>query len=140
MADDKDAKAQALKIAIDQIEKQHGKGSVMRLGEGPIQQVEVISTGSISLDAALGIGGTPRGRVIEVFGPESSGKGVCGKRSRRVFLSDENGGKHSGYRYQKNFCFAIPAREEDPATCMRRLPPRFLHPRAEFPENPGDAS
>jgi recombination protein RecA len=74
MADEKDAKAQALKIAIDQIEKQHGKGAVMRLGEGPIQQVEVISTGSISLDAALGIGGIPRGRVIEVFGPESSGK------------------------------------------------------------------
>jgi len=74
MSDEKDAKAQALKIAIDQIEKQHGKGSVMRLGEGPIQQVEVISTGSISLDAALGIGGIPRGRVTEVFGPESSGK------------------------------------------------------------------
>ena len=74
MADEKDAKAQALKIAIDQIEKQHGKGAVMRLGEGPIQQVEVISSGSISLDAALGIGGIPRGRVIEVFGPESSGK------------------------------------------------------------------
>jgi len=74
MPDEKDAKLQALKIAIDQIEKQHGKGSVMRLGEGPIQQVEVISTSSISLDAALGIGGIPRGRVIEVFGPESSGK------------------------------------------------------------------
>jgi recombination protein RecA len=74
MADEKDAKAAALKIAIEQIEKQHGKGSVMRLGEGPIQKVEVISTGSISLDAALGIGGIPRGRVIEVFGPESSGK------------------------------------------------------------------
>ncbi len=74
MADEKDAKAQALKIAIEQIEKQHGKGSVMRLGEGPIQQVDVISTGSISLDAALGIGGIPRGRVIEIFGPESSGK------------------------------------------------------------------
>jgi len=74
MADEKDSKFQALKIAIDQIEKQHGKGSVMRLGEGPIQQVEIISTGSISLDAALGIGGIPRGRVIEVFGPESSGK------------------------------------------------------------------
>jgi recombination protein RecA len=74
MADDKDAKAAALKIAIEQIEKQHGKGSVMRLGEGPIQKVEVISTGSISLDSALGIGGIPRGRVIEVFGPESSGK------------------------------------------------------------------
>jgi recombination protein RecA len=74
MSDDKSAKTQALKIALDQIEKQHGKGAVMRLGEGPIQQVEVISTGAISLDAALGIGGIPRGRVIEVFGPESSGK------------------------------------------------------------------
>jgi recombination protein RecA len=74
MAEERDAKAQALKIAIEQIERQHGKGSVMRLGEGPIQQVDVISTGSISLDAALGIGGIPRGRVTEVFGPESSGK------------------------------------------------------------------
>jgi recombination protein RecA len=74
MADEKESKAQALKIAIDQIEKQHGKGALMRLGEGPIQQIETISTSSISLDAALGIGGIPRGRVIEVFGPESSGK------------------------------------------------------------------
>jgi recombination protein RecA len=74
MGEEKDPKYQALKIALEQIEKQHGKGSVMRLGEGPIQQVDVISTGSVSLDAALGIGGVPRGRVIEVFGPESSGK------------------------------------------------------------------
>ena len=74
MADEREARAQALKIALDQIEKQHGKGTIMRLGEGPIQLVDVISTGSISLDAALGIGGIPRGRVIEVFGPESSGK------------------------------------------------------------------
>jgi recombination protein RecA len=74
MSDEKDPKYQALKIALDQIEKQHGKGSVMRLGEGPIQLVDFISTGSVSLDAALGIGGIPRGRVIEVFGPESSGK------------------------------------------------------------------
>jgi recombination protein RecA len=74
MSEDKDAKLQALKIAIEQIEKQHGKGSVMRLGEGPIAQIDVISTGSISLDAALGIGGIPRGRVVEIFGPESSGK------------------------------------------------------------------
>jgi recombination protein RecA len=70
----KDARVQALKIAIDQIEKQHGKGAVMRLGDRPIAKVEVIPTGSISLDAALGIGGVPRGRVTEVFGPESSGK------------------------------------------------------------------
>ncbi|MBM2842077.1 MAG: Recombination protein RecA [Bacteroidetes bacterium] len=74
MADEKESKAQALKIAIDQIEKQHGKGAVMRLGEGPIALVETISTSSISLDAALGIGGIPRGRVVEIFGPESSGK------------------------------------------------------------------
>ncbi|HXG39277.1 MAG TPA: recombinase RecA [Bacteroidota bacterium] len=70
----KDARMQALKMAIDQIEKQHGKGSIMRLTEGPIAKVDVISTGSISLDAALGIGGVPRGRVVEIFGPESSGK------------------------------------------------------------------
>ena len=74
MAEERESKTQALKIALEQIERQHGKGSVMRLGEGPIQQVEVISTGSISLDAALGVGGIPRGRVTEVFGPESSGK------------------------------------------------------------------
>ncbi|MBI4429592.1 MAG: recombinase RecA [Ignavibacteriales bacterium] len=70
----KEAKIQALKIAIDQIEKQHGKGSIMKLSEGPIAKVDSIPTGSISLDAALGIGGIPRGRVVEIFGPESSGK------------------------------------------------------------------
>jgi len=70
----KESKLQALKIAIDQIEKQHGKGSIMRLNEGPIAKIDSISTGSISLDAALGIGGIPRGRVIEIYGPESSGK------------------------------------------------------------------
>ena len=70
----KDSKIAALKIAIDQIEKQHGKGSIMRMNEGPIAKIDAISTGAISLDAALGIGGVPRGRVVEVFGPESSGK------------------------------------------------------------------
>ncbi len=70
----KESRLQALKIAIDQIEKQHGKGSIMKLNEGPIAKVDSISTGSISLDAALGIGGIPRGRVVEIFGPESSGK------------------------------------------------------------------
>ncbi len=64
----------ALKIALAQIEKQHGKGSVMRLGEEGRAPIEVIPTGSIALDVALGIGGLPRGRVIEVYGPESSGK------------------------------------------------------------------
>jgi recombination protein RecA len=74
MAEEKESKIQALKVAIDQIEKQHGKGSIMKLGEGPIVKVDFISTGSISLDAALGIGGIPRGRVTEIYGPESSGK------------------------------------------------------------------
>jgi len=74
MADEKEAKVQALKIAIEQIEKQHGKGSIMRLTDGPIMKIDAISTGSISLDTALGIGGVPRGRVIEIYGPEYSGK------------------------------------------------------------------
>jgi recombination protein RecA len=74
MADEKNAKSKALSVAIDQIEKQYGKGSIMRMGEGPIQKIDSISTGSISLDVAIGIGGIPRGRVIEIFGPESSGK------------------------------------------------------------------
>ncbi len=74
MAEDKEAKVQALKVAIEQIEKQHGKGSIMRLTDGPIMKIDAISTGSISLDTALGVGGVPRGRVIEIYGPESSGK------------------------------------------------------------------
>lgn len=70
----KESRLQALRIAIEQIEKQHGKGALMKLGEGPIAKIDAISTGAISLDAALGIGGIPRGRVTEVFGPEASGK------------------------------------------------------------------
>jgi len=70
----KESRLQALRIAVEQIEKQHGKGAIMKLDEGPISKIESISTGSISLDAAIGIGGIPRGRVIEIFGPESSGK------------------------------------------------------------------
>jgi recombination protein RecA len=64
----------ALGLALAQIDKQFGKGSVMRLGERPVTQTSVIPTGSIALDVALGIGGLPRGRVIEIYGPESSGK------------------------------------------------------------------
>ncbi len=59
---------------MGQIEKQFGKGSIMKLGEDSILNVESISTGSLDLDIALGIGGVPRGRIIEIFGPESSGK------------------------------------------------------------------
>ncbi|MDP9797024.1 recombination protein RecA [Catenuloplanes nepalensis] len=64
----------ALELALAQIDKQFGKGSVMRLGEKPHVQMEIIPTGSIALDVALGVGGLPRGRVVEVYGPESSGK------------------------------------------------------------------
>jgi recombination protein RecA len=64
----------ALEVALGQIDKQFGKGSVMRLGERPYVPIEVIPTGSIALDIALGIGGLPRGRIIEIYGPESSGK------------------------------------------------------------------
>lgn len=67
-------KMKALKMALDKIDKDFGKGSVMRLGEKQTQDIEVISTGSLGLDVALGVGGFPRGRIIEIYGPESSGK------------------------------------------------------------------
>lgn len=70
----RESRMQALRIAVEQIEKQHGKGAIMKLDEGPIAKIEAISTGSISLDGATGIGGIPRGRVTEIFGPEASGK------------------------------------------------------------------
>ena len=69
-----EAKTTALEQALKQIEKQYGKGAVMRLGENMGMQVETVSTGSLTLDAALGCGGLPRGRIIEIYGPEASGK------------------------------------------------------------------
>ena len=71
---DKEAKAQALKLALQRLEKSLGKGTVMRLGDKVAEKVEVIPSGSLGLDIALGVGGYPRGRVIEIFGQESSGK------------------------------------------------------------------
>src|SRR5436190_21127397 len=67
-------KLKALQLTIDKLEKNYGKGTIMKLGDQAIEQIEAISTGSISLDNALGIGGLPKGRVIEIYGPESSGK------------------------------------------------------------------
>ena len=64
----------AIDVTLSQLDKQFGKGAVLRLGSGTVMPVAVISSGSISLDAALGVGGFPRGRVVEIFGPESSGK------------------------------------------------------------------
>ena len=75
MAMDHDQKFKALDAAIAQIEKQYGKGSVMKLGDSSsMMEVETTPTGSLSLDIALGLGGIPRGRIIEIYGPESSGK------------------------------------------------------------------
>jgi recombination protein RecA len=74
MPDEKDEKRKAVELAMVQLDRQYGKGSVMWLGHDRAEGIDVISTGSISLDAALGVGGVPRGRIIEIFGPESSGK------------------------------------------------------------------
>ncbi len=67
-------KLKALQLAMEKIDKDHGKGTIMKMGDNRVEEVSVISTGSIGLNAALGVGGLPRGRVIEIFGPESSGK------------------------------------------------------------------
>ena len=67
-------KNKALDRAVKQIHREHGKGSIMRLGDEPVKEVEAIPTGSLTLDNALGVGGVPRGRIIEIYGPESSGK------------------------------------------------------------------
>lgn len=74
MSNEKDAKLKALKLTLDKLDKTYGKGAVMMLGDQAVQEVESISTGSLGLDIALGVGGLPKGRVIEIYGPESSGK------------------------------------------------------------------
>lgn len=74
MSNEKDAKLKALKLTLDKLDKTYGKGAVMKLGDQAVQEVEAISTGSLGLDIALGVGGYPKGRVIEIYGPESSGK------------------------------------------------------------------
>tara|TARA_B100000575_G_C23109740_1_gene640908 strand:- start:29 stop:1018 length:990 start_codon:yes stop_codon:yes gene_type:complete len=74
MSKEKEAKLKALQLTLDKMEKSYGKGTVMRLGDTAIENIEAIPSGSLGLDIALGIGGYPRGRVVEVYGPESSGK------------------------------------------------------------------
>ena len=74
MSDQNSAKLKALQLTLDKLDKTYGKGAVMKLGDEVIEEVESISSGSIGLDIALGVGGYPRGRVIEIYGPESSGK------------------------------------------------------------------
>ncbi len=74
MNKEKEAKLKALQLTVDKLEKSYGKGSIMRLGDQQVVEVEAIPTGSLTLDVALGTGGLPRGRVVEIYGPESSGK------------------------------------------------------------------
>jgi recombination protein RecA len=74
MSNENEAKLKALKLTLDKLDKTYGKGTVMKMGDKAVIEVEVIPTGSLGLDVALGVGGYPRGRVIEIYGPESSGK------------------------------------------------------------------
>ena len=74
MSSEKEAKLKALKLTLDKMDKTYGKGAVMKMGDKVVADVEVIPSGSLGLDIALGVGGYPRGRVIEIYGPESSGK------------------------------------------------------------------
>ncbi|ADY29242.1 recombination protein RecA [Cellulophaga sp. RHA_52] len=74
MSNEKEAKLKALKLTLDKLDKTYGKGSVMKMGDKVVEDVAVISSGSLGLDIALGVGGYPRGRVVEIYGPESSGK------------------------------------------------------------------
>jgi recombination protein RecA len=74
MSSEKEAKLKALQLTLDKLDKTYGKGTVMKMGDKAIEEVEVISSGSLGIDLALGVGGYPRGRIIEIYGPESSGK------------------------------------------------------------------
>ena len=74
MSKEKDSKIKALQLTLDKLDKTYGKGTVMKMGDSEVEKVEAISSGSLTLDAALGVGGYPKGRVIEIYGPESSGK------------------------------------------------------------------
>ena len=74
MSNEKEAKLKALKLTLDKLDKTYGKGTVMKMGDTAVENMEVIPTGSLGMDVALGVGGYPRGRVVEIYGPESSGK------------------------------------------------------------------
>jgi len=74
MSKEKDSKIKALQLTLDKLDKTYGKGTVMKMGDSEFEKVEAISSGSLTLDSALGVGGYPKGRVIEIYGPESSGK------------------------------------------------------------------
>ena len=90
LAAEKSEKLKVLQAAISKIEKNYGKGSIMKLGDRAVEEMDTISTGSISLDAALGVGGFPKGRIIEIYGPESSGKTTLAIHA--IAESQKNGG------------------------------------------------
>jgi recombination protein RecA len=90
MADEKKEKLKALQMTLDKLDKAYGKGTIMKLGDSKIMAAEVISTGSLGLDIALGIGGLPKGRVVEIYGPESSGKTTLAIQA--IASSQRNGG------------------------------------------------
>ena len=89
-----EGKLKALQAAMAKIEKDFGKGSIMKLGDEHVENIEVIPTGSIALDNALGVGGYPKGRIIEIYGPESSGKTTlaihASQRLRRLVVSQHS--------------------------------------------------
>ena len=90
MGTEQEHTAKALEMALAQVEKQYGKGAIMRMGEKTTMNIEAIPTGALSLDLALGVGGLPRGRVTEIFGPESSGKSTLAMHV--VAEAQRNGG------------------------------------------------
>ena len=91
---DTNSKDQLLNEALKQIEKQYGKGAVMKLGDRALVEVDVISSGSLSIDNVLGVGGFPRGRIIEIYGPESSGKTTLALQA--IAECQKGGGKCQG--------------------------------------------
>ena len=74
MSKEKDSKLKALQLTLDKLDKTYGKGTVMKMGDIEVEKIDSISSGSLTLDSALGVGGYPKGRVVEIYGPESSGK------------------------------------------------------------------
>src|ERR687897_315913 len=88
-----DNKSKALAAALSQIEKQYGKGSIMKMDAEAIKDIEVVSTGSLGLDLALGVGGLPRGRVVEIYGPESAGK--LGVKTEDLLISQPDTGEQA---------------------------------------------
>lgn len=99
--DNKEAKLSSLKTILEKMDKTYGKGSVMMMGERSVEHVEVIPTGSLGLDVALGIGGYPKGRIVEVYGPESSGKTTL---TLHAIAEAQKAGRHSGiYRRGTRF-------------------------------------